>query len=135
MIRWRRIVLPATTYPGIYSRRMISTKSHFTEVKNAVSLQWRARKTTVNSKGRFNRKKRFGKPIRNRCPGYFQTRAKQVFESTGGKYVEVPNDYRASQYDHTSSEYVMKKLSERMFDLSDGTLEPHCSLSGLCRRG
>ncbi|MEE3420230.1 MAG: hypothetical protein VZR02_03900, partial [Lachnospiraceae bacterium] len=46
---------------------------------------------------------------------------KQRFESTGGTYIEVPNDYRASQYDHTADKYIKKKLSDRMYKLADGT--------------
>ena len=91
------------------------------EPKNADKLARRAKKTTKNKKGKFNRKKRFGKSIQNRCPGYFQQQAKSKFESTGGAYFEVPYNYRASQYDHTNDTYVKKKLSQRMFDLSDGT--------------
>ncbi len=83
----------------------------------------RSKETTVNEKtGKFNRKKRFGKSIKNRCPGYFQSHVKEVFLLTGGKYFEVPYDYRASQYDHTNGEYVKRKLSLRMFSLSDGTI-------------
>ena len=90
--------------------------------KNAKKLMVKAKETTVNEKtGKFNRKKRFGKSIKNRCPGYFQSHVKDVFLLTGGKYFEVPYDYRASQYDHTNGEYVKRKLSERMFALSDGT--------------
>ena len=48
-------------------------------------------------------------------------KVKQMFESTGGIYVEVPADYRASQYDHTADDYIKKKLSQRMFCLQDGT--------------
>lgn len=93
-----------------------------TEPKNASKLMRRAKRTTVNEKtGRINRKKRFGKSIRNRCPGYFQTRAQKVFEATGGLYVEVPYNYRASQYDHTADDYIKKKLSQRIFKLTDGT--------------
>ena len=44
-----------------------------------------------------------------------------MFESTGGTYIEVPSDYRASQYDHTVDDYIKKKLSQRMFNLKDGT--------------
>ena len=36
--------------------------------------------------------------------------------------MEVPYDYRASQYDHTNGEYVKRKLSQRLFSLSDGTV-------------
>ena len=93
-----------------------------TESKNAKKLMVKAKETTVNEKtGKFNRKKRFCKSIKNRCPGYFQSHVKDVFLLTGGKYFEVPYDYRASQYDHTNGEYVKRKLSERMFALSDGT--------------
>jgi hypothetical protein len=92
-----------------------------TEPKNAKKLQKRAKTTTVNSKGKINRKKRFGKSIQNRCPGYLQEQLKKKFLSTGGNYIEVPNEYRASQYDHTNDKYIKKKLSQRMYDLSDKT--------------
>ena len=93
-----------------------------TEPANAKKLMLKAKETTVNEKtGKINRKKRFGKSIRNRCPGYFQSHVKDIFLLTGGKYFEVPYDYRASQYDHTKGEYVKRKLSQRMFSLSDGT--------------
>ena len=94
-----------------------------TEAKNAKKLMAKAKETTVNEKtGKMNRKKRFGKSIRNRCPGYFQSQIEMKFTSTGGRYLEVPYDYRASQYDHTNGEYVKRKLSQRMFPLSDGTI-------------
>lgn len=94
-----------------------------TEPKNARKLMIRSKDTTVNEKtGKANRKKRFGKSIRNRCPGYFQCQAEMKFTSTGGKYLEVPYDYRASQYDHTNGEYVKRKLSQRLFSLSNGTV-------------
>lgn len=41
--------------------------------------------------------------------------------STNGIYLEVPNDYRASQYDHTKDDYIKKNLSNRLYNLSDGT--------------
>lgn len=93
-----------------------------TEPKNASKLMRRAKKTTVNSKGKFNKKKRFGKSIKNRCPSGFQTTVEKKFKVTGGVYIEVPNNYRASQYDHTADDYIKKKLSDRMYKLSDGTL-------------
>ena len=92
-----------------------------TEPQNAKALQKRAQKTTINPKtGRYNRKKRFGKSIKNRCPGYFQAKVKAKFQSTGGLYIEVAKNFRASQYDHTCNEYIKKELSDRMFNLSDG---------------
>ena len=93
-----------------------------TESQNAKALQRRAQKTTINPQtGRCNRKKRFGKSIKNRCPGYFQAKVKTKFLSTGGKYIEVVKNFRASQYDHTCNDYIKKELSDRMFNLSDGT--------------
>ena len=68
----------------------------------------RAKKTTVNSKGKFNKKKRFGKSIKNRCPSGFQTTIEKKFKVTGGAYIEVPNNYRASQYDHTQMTTLRK---------------------------
>lgn len=103
-----------------------------TEPKNAMKLQKRASGPTeqlnevmviVKKDGtqktvhKCKRKKRFGKSIQNRCPGFFQAEAQKKFPV----YIEVPHDYRASQYDHTSGDYVKHKLSERMFKLSDGS--------------
>lgn len=93
-----------------------------TEPKNAGRLMRRAKETTRNLKGRLNCKKRFGKSIRNRCPSGFQSAVEKKFRATGGMYVEVPNNYRASQYDHTADDYIKKKLSERLYKLQDGTL-------------
>ena len=93
-----------------------------TEPKNASKLMKRAKNTTVNSKGKFNRKKRFGKSIKNRCPSGFQTTVEKKFKVTGGTYIEVPYKYRASQYDHTADDYIKKKLSDRLYRLRDGTL-------------
>lgn len=65
--------------------------------------------------------KRFGKSIKNRCPSGFQTTIEKKFKVTGGAYIEVPNNYRASQYDHTADDYIKKKLSDRLYKLRDGT--------------
>ena len=92
-----------------------------TEPKNASKLMKRAKKTETNEKGKYKRKKRFGKSIKNRCPGAFQAKLQKKFESTDGIYIEVPTTYRASQYDHTADEYIKKKLSDRIYNLKDGT--------------
>ena len=92
-----------------------------TEGKNAKKLMKKA-KASRNENGVWKRRKRFGRSVKNRCPGYFQKRIKEVFGSTGGTYIEVPANYRASQYDHTCDAYIKKKLSERMYALNDGTI-------------
>ena len=105
-----------------------------TEPKNAKKLQKRSRKTECQNKPsviqksdgteqlvyKYKRKKRHGKSIKNRCPGYFQAQAKAKFERTGGVYIEVPVTYRASQYDHTCNKYLKKALSQRMYELANG---------------
>ena len=77
-----------------------------TEPKNAARLMKRSKETTVNNKGKINRKKRFGKSVKNRCPGGFQAAVENKFKTSGGTYIEVPNNYRASQYDHTADDYI-----------------------------
>ena len=80
----------------------------------------RAKETTKNDKGKSNKKKRFDKSIKNRCSFGFQTTVEKKFKLTGGTYIEVPNNTRASQYDHTADDYIKKKLSERMYKLQNG---------------
>ena len=77
-----------------------------TEPKNAARLMKRSKEITVNNKGKINRKKRFGKSVKNRCPGGFQTAVENKFKTSGGTYIEVPNNYRASQFDHTADDYI-----------------------------
>lgn len=95
-----------------------------TESKNANRLKAKAKtETTINEKtGKCNKKKRFGKSIQNRCPGYIQMKLQQKFQNTGGIYIEVPNNYKASQYDHTADAYIKKDLNDRYYALSDGTM-------------
>lgn len=93
-----------------------------TEPKNAKRLQKRAKNITRNKNGKWNRKKRFGKSIKNRCCGYFQLQIERKFKYTNGIYIEVPADYRASQYDHTANDYIKKNLSDRIYSLADGTV-------------
>lgn len=94
-----------------------------TEPKNAKKLQKCSKKTERQDKPsvvqksdgterlvyKYKRKKRHGKSIKNRCPGYFQAQAKAKFERTGGIYIEAPVTYRASQYDHTCNKYILRK--------------------------
>ena len=86
-----------------------------TEPKNAARL---SRKANSDSSNPTKKRKRFGKSIQNRCPGYFQALCQSKFND----YHEVPNNYRASQYDHTDQQYKPKDLSVRLYNLSDGSL-------------
>ena len=53
---------------------------------------------------------------------WVQTAVEEKFKTTGDTYIDMSNDYRASQYDHTADDYIKKKLSDRMYHLADGTL-------------
>ena len=66
--------------------------------------------------------KRFGRSIYKYCMGYVWAHAQQKFLNTGGQFIIVPRNYRASQYDHTADAYTKRKLSDRMITLSDGTV-------------
>lgn len=95
-----------------------------TESKNANRLKVKAKTETIfNEKtGKYNRKRRFGRSIQNRAPGYLQMKLQQKFQNTGGIYIEVPNNYKASQYDHTADDYIKKDLNDRYYALQDGTM-------------
>ena len=84
------------------------------ETMNYKGLQARVKNTTVNNKGKFNKKKRFGKSLANKAPSMFLTILKNKIEFKGGLYIEV-NTYKvkASQYNHLNQEYNKKKLSQR----------------------
>ena len=93
------------------------------EKMNIAGLKKRTKKTTINNKtGKFNKKKRFGKSIQNRSPGYFIAKAKERFIATGGSFKEVNTwTFKASQYDHVLNDYAKKILSERWHIFPDGT--------------
>ncbi|MFA1821857.1 hypothetical protein ACDX78_17025 [Virgibacillus oceani] len=57
------------------------------EDMNIKVLQKKAKEVTVNEiTGRFNKRKRFGKSILKRSPGYFTAQIRRRFESTGGSF-------------------------------------------------
>lgn len=84
------------------------------EPMNFKALQKRSKQLTQNNKGKFNKRKRFGKSLLHRNPGYFVAQLEKVFKQTHGKVLKVPIfDYRASQYDHLNGVFEKKKLSKR----------------------
>ena len=85
-------------------------------------LQHKAKDAKKDEKtGRWKQRKRFGKSIQHRSPGYFLSRVKQVFHDTGGHVYEVHHvTFAASQYDHILDEKTKKTLSQRWHVLPDG---------------
>ncbi|MDF2854722.1 MAG: Transposase [Neobacillus sp.] len=93
------------------------------ETMNIKSLQKKAKQTERSEKtGKWKRRKRFGKSILKRSPGYFIQQAKYRFHLTGGKVKEVNTwTFKASQYDHILDKDSKKQLSQRWHILQDGT--------------
>jgi archaellum component FlaC len=93
------------------------------EVMDIKALQKKAKKDTINEKtGKHNRRKRFGKSISKRSPGYNIKQSKYKFETTGGTVKEVNKwTFKASQYDHVLDVTIKKPLSQRWHILPDGT--------------
>ncbi len=88
------------------------------EPMNFKALQKKSKEVTQNKKGKFNSRKRYGKSLLNRNPGYLKECLKKKFI-----YKEVSIwDYKASQYDHKNGVFEKKKLSKRMHQFDDGTI-------------
>lgn len=87
------------------------------------ALQKKAKEVSTNPKtGKFNRRKRYGKSIGKRCPGYLIQQAKYRFKSSGGIVREVNTwTFKASQYDHILDDTDKKQLSMRWHTLPNGT--------------
>ena len=93
----------------------------YVEPMDYKALQRRAKKTTKNAQGRFNRKKRFGKSLANKAPAMFLTILEGKLSLCGGALHRVHKwEYKASQYDHLSQQYNKKKLSQRRTVLGNG---------------
>lgn len=95
----------------------------FIETMNIKALQKKAKETTKNQKtGKYNRKKRYGKSILNRSPGYFIQQLKYRFEMSDAIFHEVNTwTFKASQYDHMLDDTNKKQLSQRWHLFEDGT--------------
>jgi len=86
----------------------------YVETMNYEGLQKRAKKTTVNKKGRFNKKKRFGKSITNKAPSLFLNILDNKLKWNGTHLFKVNTRIiKASQYNHLTNDYQKKKLNNR----------------------
>lgn len=63
---------------------------------------------------KFKRKKRYGKSINNRSPGYLNSQMEKRIKQYGGKVININlQNYKASQYDHITQTATKPKLSDR----------------------
>ena len=89
----------------------------YVERMNFAGLQKRAKNTEKNDKGKFKRKKRFGKSLANKAPSMLLTIIDRKLKYFGEKLIEI-NTYeaKASQFNHFDKTYTRKSLSQRWND-------------------
>jgi hypothetical protein len=84
------------------------------ETMSFKGLQKRAKKTTINEKGKIKSKKRFGKSLANKAPAMFLTILDNKLKHLGTELHRIKTaEVKASQYNHVEDNYVKKELSER----------------------
>lgn len=86
----------------------------YTETMSYKSLQRRKKETTINSHGRYDRKRRFGRSLENGAPAMLLSIIERKLRYEGKELHKVnTRTFRASQYNHVTDEYVKKRLSRR----------------------
>ena len=86
----------------------------YVEKMNFSGLQKRAKNTEKNDKGKFKRKKRFGKSLANKAPSMLLTIIDRKLKYFGEKLVEINTfEAKASQFNHFDGTYTKKTLSQR----------------------
>ena len=86
----------------------------YVETMNYKGLQKRAKNTTKNKKGKYNKKKRFGKSLANKAPSMFLTMLSNKLKCNDEKLYEINTQkVKASQYNHFTDEYNKKELKDR----------------------
>ncbi|MEF2115385.1 transposase, partial [Clostridium frigoriphilum] len=90
------------------------------ETMNYKGLQSRSKETTVNTNGKFNKKKRFGKSLANKAASMFLTILDNKLKWHNTTLTKI-NTYKvkASQYNHIEDKYVKKELFERWNDFGE----------------
>lgn len=89
----------------------------YVEKMNFAGLQRRAKNTEKNDKGKFKRKKRFGKSLANKAPSMLLTIIDRKLNYFGEKLIEINTfEAKASQFNHFDGTYIKKPLSQRWND-------------------
>lgn len=86
----------------------------YVEKMNFAGLQRRAKNTEKNDKGKFKRKKRFGKSLANKAPSMLLTIINRKLGYFGERLIEIDTfNAKASQFNHFDGTYTKKILSQR----------------------
>jgi hypothetical protein len=87
------------------------------ETMNYKGLQKRSKRTEKNDKGKFKKKKRFGKSLANKAPSMLLTILDRKLHYFGTQLNKIDTwSVKASQYNHIEDNYSNKKLSQRWND-------------------
>lgn len=101
-----------------FANYILSLGNHvFVEHMNFSGLQKRSKNTEKNEKGRFKKKKRFGKSLANRAPAMLMTILDRKLKYFDTMLFEI-NTYKAkaSQFNHFDGTYKKKTLFQRWND-------------------
>ena len=91
----------------------------YVEKMNFQGLAKRSIKTEKNDKGKFKRKKRFGKSISNRAPSMLLQIIDRKLSYYGKSLIKIDTwNAKASQFNHFDGTYNKKKLSQRWNDFN-----------------
>ena len=91
----------------------------YVEKMNFSGLTKKSTKTEKNDKGRFKRKKRFGKSIANRAPSMLLSIIDRKLSYYGKRLIKIDTwSAKASQFNHFDGTYNKKKLSQRWNDFN-----------------
>lgn len=104
------------------ANRLLSFGSnHYIEEMRFRGLAKRSKETKKNEKGKFLRKKRFGKSISNKAPALFVQILKRKVETAGGVFLTINTfTVKASQLNHITETYTKKNLGKRWNTMPDG---------------
>lgn len=86
----------------------------YVEKMNFTGLQKRSKNTEKNDKGKFKKKKRFGKSLANKAPSMLFTIIDRKLGYYGEKLIEINTfEAKASQFNHFDRTYTKKTLWQR----------------------
>ena len=91
----------------------------YVEKMNFAGLQKRAKNTEKNEKGRYKKKKRFGKSLANKAPSMLLDIIDRKLQYRGEKLIKIDTfEAKASQFSHFDGTYAKKPLSQRWNDFN-----------------
>ena len=91
----------------------------YVEKMNFAGLQKRSKNTEKNDKGKFKKKKRFGKSLANKAPSMLLTIINRKLNYFGEKLIEINTfEAKASQFNHFDKKYTKKFLNKRWNDFN-----------------